>query len=251
MAKRPIKNRSLYRSPSLQWLPDWKDVASYKQKQNLSYREWAWEFLRRNDKYRHLREEALKEFRHRDLEKAKYIRVSSDDKGDLVVTNPKRAPKELEAIAESFYSLFHLGVFPPDPAEDKPNITFEIPKIFKSLKSLRDYEFSDNEVICLIDLKANIEDQLKSLKVALKKRKRATSFKKNTRNQKALFASYLRTLDAHLSKATISEMAQVFYPKSDNSYEAGRGVTKRIRNNLKQAISLQKTAFRDFTSQDK
>lgn len=250
MKKRVARNNENYLPESLSWLPDWKDANLYKDYQHLSYTEWTWEFLRRNDRYRHLRAEIRMEYSKKDIEKAKFITIKSSSDSKVTVFNPKKAPAALEKVAEDFYALYRLSSFPPDSADNKPNISFEMTRIFENLKALRKLELGENELICLIDLAGNLTEQIKALEANLKRRKMAALLKPDSRTQKALFGLYLRVLDGYLAGAKIREIASVIFPRQANNYDNGFAVSKRIKKNLVAAKKLQKNAFRTLPLRD-
>jgi hypothetical protein len=227
-------------SPEItEWLPDWQDASQYPNEEETSLEQWAWEFLRRNSKYRNLWavsfEENLELFN-----RALQLEATQLSDGSFAFVSSDQELKKVCQLADNFNYLFRLVTFPPHPSENRIALRFEGQRLIHKLGS-SEISLSRNEaaIICNFDLP--IKEQVAEIESFLKCEKQRRGLKeKRLRIEK--YRTYLRILDAKMKYATDQDVATVIFPNEKNEYPEWR-VSAKVRECLKAAEELRDHDF--------
>lgn len=191
--------------PVSDWgVPDWRDGSAYPRGDDLTLRQWAWEFLRRDPDYR--------------------LDWTEDTGKELSRgVTPDQIPERRRHWRK--YGLKR----PLDPTKrvaDPPFIR-RSPRVYNGPADLT-LTLGANEMAIIVDLSGSVEDQLKEATAALQSRKA------DARIHRDKLPTYLRVLDARLAGASISKIASIVWPKFNS--ETGR---QNVRNYFRAAEFLQ------------
>jgi len=205
------------------WRPDWRDPKKYPDPAKTRLVQWAWEFLRRNEKYQQ---------RCSQLQDLKGpISVFQEEFGIILPVPPNQtSPPEFLHHAVSGRDRPALKYCP----EEKPyNVTLSL---------------TPGESLIVFNLGWPIDIQLERARAWLKGRavylRELGDLKtiKST-NHVLKFREYLRILDAHSAGASQREMAAVIFPRLPNEYPERRG-EDAVRHALKRAKYLRDVGYR-------
>ncbi|MFZ5659568.1 MAG: DNA -binding domain-containing protein [Pseudomonadota bacterium] len=248
------------------WIPDWTDQSKYPSHHLLSY--WAWEFLRRNAGYQN----DYKAFSS--LPDAIDNNTTGKWKGSLreplhcFYCNPAAMPGETveeylirnahedwQAIPMADYLCSKWGIspVPHDPSNDNP---FALGPGFEEYRPpIVDYSdeglvpTESGEIAVLFNLAWPIEDQLEAAKEALLERRKTweqlAGFKRRrqARERSSSYKTYLRLLDAELTGASVSDMADVLFPHIRNIYP-DFSANDRVKKSLQAARRMRDSGYR-------
>lgn len=247
------------------WLPDWRDKTAYPKPRDLSFTQWAWQFLRRNSEYQadYAKWRTLFDSLGGDREPLMTI---EDDLRFWVCDPPaydnetyaeyrKRVGRDFRGYTALWAVLcgkYGLGTaLPvPDPCENVFRASWfrtEGLVCTSGVPGLDDrrvvIEPSDFEIFIRFNLEWPIKVQLRRAQELLERQK--AYYKKHElfepiskRNRITRFPFYVRLLDARSSGAKITEIAAVLLSANDNSYP-DYIASKNIRNSLKAAQKLR------------
>ena len=263
----------------LDWLPDWRDAKAYPKPKDLSWREWAWQFLRRNPEYQSDYESwrALLDTLPADCDQ-----LPSDDMRFWVCDPPAKAGEtykeyanrvggrwrrtfRAKALPEKYGFGFGgvrlagehrwsgLGLVPPE--QERFPSTFFTDDIFRFLdhipgvpKDSYKVEIGEFEILVRFNLEWPIDIQLKRAKKWLENHK--SYLKKDSglepienRNQINKFPYYIILLDADASGADPKTMAAVLLSGQEDEHPDYRA-SKNIRYGLKRARRLRDRDYR-------
>ena len=193
---------------SLEWLPNWTNPTSYPPVEGTPGTQWAWEFLRRNPKYR----EAYSKLTH-------VTRIRNPVIGLNRIEAPGHEVMEEFSRLWNIAERFHLidGLYPPDPeSSENPHLSFRV-------NWIRSYQYSKQrpehtipippgKVLIEFDTSLPFDDQLRNAKEILKQAGSPCGAK----FQASKFPFYLRILDARSECETPSfkTIGEHLYPES-------------------------------------
>jgi hypothetical protein len=198
--------------PALSWLPDWRDKLAYVEAtKNHKPADWAWEFIRRDDKYI-----AMSEGLIYDLAPSEHPPTVADisgtvvkrlPSGELQIKHTNPLMERFDPIIGMFNRQYGLLCFPPRCSESKPILKFEV----RALTIAQETQFKKSAII-LRGMSNLLENgyldpiMLKKAQTALSKTKTSVSsaIKDNDK-----YTDYLRILDALRYKASDSEIADI------------------------------------------
>lgn len=236
------------------WLPDWKnDDAYYKttlrrtteSTDNIDTwktpkRYWAWEFLRRNEKYQTAYSNLSSILEYKGLSSHKIYN------GIPVYAGKKGFPPDIQKELHLVSIQFGFNLFVPDPSipfRDVPNAAWRtgLTDTFHPTETgiITNTVLSHGEILWRFNVNLPIEPQIKEAKRCLKQFKelnhidgsQALKYRGNS------FPLYLRILDARARGATYDEIANYLYPDTPNEYPdyTGRDAVKKA---TKEALRL-------------
>ena len=238
-------------SPAPAWLPDWRDPSAYPDARQLWPDLWAWEFVRRNPRYRQLWKSCIRPFvdssGHYDSDSAMDTRRRR---------HPRFARDPCMTIAKRF-GLCHA--LPPEASAPtgiilSGNFARSAPERWVPLPSggVRielTGKLRHNEACYVLQLDAPIDPQLRMIGIFAKAASRQLARKGKitplqSRAHIPKFPLYLRTLDAVEAHATWNKIAKVFYPNEENSVGNSYRVSKRIENFYEAACRIRDKDYR-------
>jgi len=220
--------------PALQdYLPDWKNAEAYNFIE-MTPQLWAWQFLRRNSRYRNLWGmffyDAIAEIGDPSVISNIHANFENNRFSGFVTSQPSL--EKIRRSAEIVADLFSLECFPPSPQNDRPPIRFK-----RMAKKEHALEISFN-------LYDPIEVNIKRLKEIIKETK-AELMITDTRLRPNKYANYLRIFDAGLHYCSDDhEIAAVIYSTNENSYSAGYPASDLVRKQRETAKQLVNTGYR-------
>ncbi|MFM9890730.1 MAG: transcriptional regulator domain-containing protein [Rickettsiales bacterium] len=231
------------------WLPDWRDVTQYPDSKKTSAAQWAWEFLRRNQKYQAMYDEYVRPFTDEygtiDNEAA-YTYEKKKRRQEILAAKKTRKTVYILGPINSFQKSFGLLIpIAPEYSDQKPSFESHWMRVFKGSDSLESrtvsVEVGKHEAYLYFRTDMPIEQQLERAKRTLKIINK-TNPKKLPRLRKAEFQSLLRMLDGEAMGVKTKEMAKVLYPK----VQAGPYGTavQRIYQGLERAKQLRDEHYR-------
>ena len=263
------------------WLPDWDDAKAYPKPKDLDWRQWAWQFLRRNPEYQKDYESwrALL-----DTLPADCNRLPRDDMRFYVCDPPAKAGEtykeyanrragggwrrtpRAEALPEKYGFGFGvpqrlagthrwsgLGLVPPEQ-EIFPStfLTGDIVRWLDHVPEVPNYKYQLHvgkfEAWVRFNLEWPIDIQLRRTKQVLEEQKLALKELDDlepieNRNQIDKFPYYIRLLDADASGVDAKTIAAVLRPNQENEYPDYRA-SKNIRQGLKRARRFRDHDYR-------
>jgi len=153
--------------------------------------------------------------------------------------------------------LWKIREWPPDPAEDRPEIIWERgPGMVKILSPHKPDEYlagRSGKIGLGFDLALPIAPQIEAAKRYLKDHKKwlraqpdsAVPAVEPRPNRGPKLVILLRALDGKACKASVKEMGAVLFPKSSNDYP-GRPRDHRVQQALKAAHAMRDAGYRDL-----
>ena len=208
-------------------MSDWRNPDDYAYTEDLTYPQWAWEFLRRSSTYRTLWNE-YSEFVEREFE--------GKQAGDPVLM-----PIGFFARGERL-GLENQLPGPEVPAHQIPDLKWSIGVM---MKKVDDDDIPDHPAIrrFVFNLALPIEGQIQQMANELRLLKNEydeagypSIAPPNVRVRKDLWRTYLRLLDAKLAGASIGEMGRVAY--ADTSDQRGNA-----QNALRRAEEFAESGY--------
>lgn len=254
MAKKRLFEEKYGTIPALRdFLPDWTDNSRYRFPAKMTPQLWAWQFLRRNQHYRSLWGTFFyDEFRENPdlLQKAGSLRSSRADDGSIEFVSTDKRLAKLCNSASTFYRYFGILSFPPSPAEDFPDIDFEIRQMRKHPirginEKIKKRKTSGEDITYVFSLDVSLERQLDEAKDFLeneRKRKGITEFRMRSKE----YPAYLRILDAKLHYQKTDVIAKVVFPARANSseYNHKHSALQNVRDHYDAAKTLRDRDYR-------
>lgn len=210
--------------------PDGTDTSRYKKLERLRYREWAWEFLRRNDEF---------------IQACENVNGRSDSEKEAVAK--KFGLKRFKSYKEPFSGRSGRPVFDDGSVSSWSNID-QGRELARRVKIKRDF----GEVVIRFKLAPAVDNdlalaaQLDTAERRLVKRLNVLRAKlnkpppKQSRDQAELFGRYIRILDLRASNKTYVECAKIIFTNSAEFTDAE--LSSRVKNSIK--------AAKDYASQD-
>jgi len=228
--------------PSPAWLPDWRKQSLYPDPETKSRKQWAWEFLRRNERYQ--------------------VEWTRQDEADYSV---RYSPKEYECYPK-WASMVLLGgrwglaCNAPEPSIDVPEVLLFQQDYLVGAMTYEDVErygripFVPNDwpiVNMTFNLNSPLHPQLEDAKRFLNETKarfmqegKIGSPGKLRRSPSVdLLQHYLRCFDAKAKGASYSEIAEVVFPSLNNEYPDQPG-SQRVKDHLSAAKELVESKYR-------
>lgn len=268
------------------WIPDWRDENAYPKPKDLSYRYWAWEFLRRNPEYQkacdliplnlfergkefffiwsNWSKEQLTEMLYNKNKNCKlpyyliqYFKITS---GEFEAKHPN----EINSIAPQW--CIDFGVKMPDhysqnhplilfsseneePIEEKNLSSTNLPNSHTpSVKTV--FNLKKNQAIVTVDLSAPINPQILSIRKNLHHLLKVGNQEKNLAKNRKIeeYPKYIRILDAHTAGASPKEIATVFFPGEKNDSDNEYRLSKQIKNDRLAALKLRDGGYKSLPS---
>ena len=246
-------------------IPDWKDAAAYPRVGTASLSEWSWEFLRRNETYRHdfayVKEQMARGKEEIWCIEGDLYHIAESDEpepGQTIVPLPL-ALNEKYGLAAPFlfdpslpYSKFAKSIPPIFSTSGSPPM---IPYV-KEIERIAPWKPADwNEVGVIFDLELPLETQWQRIKKGLesravylaKKEKIGLKRRKNAVNQ---YPAYLRAFDGRATGAENPEIARALFPEKSNEYPDYLA-NHAVVNALNAADELVRWRYRDICLGDK
>jgi hypothetical protein len=213
-------------------IPDWKDSDAYPTDEVTQMNVWAWEFLRRNEEYRHFWIEKVLTFDKATQETRRQMTPYHEELqsrfGILFAVHPSEATGP-RFIAGYTYSPEKDGHF-----------TFALTKF---------------QVLAVVDLRLSLEEQFRDLlnitRAHQLSKKDANEIDPKRVRRSKKYRSYLRILDADASGAERSETEPILFPNVSNAYEDDRRRSKMYDNHLAEARRLRDFGYRALGNRDK
>ena len=248
------------------WLPDWRDPDAYPGPNDLSLREWAWEFLRRSPDYQ---EDYVRWLRAQpylttpgaesDLIEAPATAIADCDpppeEGETLKAYVERIksaggePKveTLNDVMKKRYGLWEGLMASPDGA-DSPRLGpallllgVSVPRICEG--GAHRYARDPQYFLAAFDLQKPFGPQVESMRELFdNEREKFVADAGSRRNQRRLWPTYLRILDAGETKD--DHIAATIMPWESNSYSQGCPASKKVRASRKAAIDLRDGGYR-------
>jgi len=210
-------------------LPNWRIASEYAYTENLTFRQWAWEFLRRSKAYRELWN-ALQEFTEKEF-------------AGKQVGDPVLMPIGLFDFGTQLGLKNHLPG-PDAPAYELPDLQWAIGL---AMQKMRVSNLPDHPAIVVfaynlaLPIDAQIEavaSEIRLLKREYEEAGHPAIKPPNIRVRKDLWTTYLR-LDAKLAGASIGEMGRVVFADTHNP----RG---NAQNALRKAQKFAESDYRQL-----
>ncbi len=247
-------------------MPDWQVAGSYPRPDDLDGRGWAWQFLRRNPRYR----EAHAGLRHDLLDAARRGALPRHAPiGRIARYDPPALDGESLEQYESRMHFLGRTQWSSTPIEDALGADFGVECIVDpSLAQAPDALVFLNEVNVVVygggnrhlgddravlamdaawdawakfDCRVPIEPQLRRIREALMARQWSLAQEgvevTESKPRRDMLPMYLRLLDADAAGATVSAMASVLYPRQNDVYD-------RVRSQLKAAKEMRDHGYR-------
>lgn len=227
------------------WLPDWREESAYPDPAKTSFRQWSWEFLRRNPEYqRH-----WTWYEEQGIPELDYLPENGDDEMRLCWCDPPAEDGETyrewnqrcdgRAVIKPWSSVLGekhgIKGMIQDPSE--PHLHYALytgwspsmlinrgqaPEFYGAMKPER-----IGEAVAKLDLTLPVDVQLERLGRVLKTAQRRMAERGDivlhkTSNHVKKFRAYLRLLDAELVQATVGEMAQHVFAEKENLYPTSK-----------------------------
>ncbi len=243
MSNKPLSHR--------QDSPDWRDPSCYEYTAELTFPQWAWEFLRRNPKYR-------QDWDRWGLEND----VSAQTLDRLLSGETPQIAPTTKAFEQAAIDAAKWGLNQPLNPSMVPRAGEPFPVWRKELLGQRTYLLNrqhaaetiakaPDEVIYIgLDLRLRLTPQIGFLKQVFKNERKDETRKlrglspvppypKVTKNQKDKFPAYIRTLDSDSIGVPFEEVAQVLWASYGNA-------NKQHRVRLRKAMELRDCSYRDL-----
>ena len=221
------------------WLPDWEDISKYPDLKKATGRVWAWEFLRRNEKYQQLWSDfaALPPGPiYSGASVDAYTNICARFEREFGIWNP--APPKMTIADADFKGRPQFTsqgprhwVMPSEPSDDDELDNFaELPEIYLDHPA---------EVVVKFDLRSQIKPQIihvaKLLKDEAKHLSHAGVLSSEPRAWFGRYRDYLRILDAKLSGISNKTIGAKILGIKDPAYQKERAVSafkaaKRLRD---------------------
>ena len=256
--------------------PNWNDPNAYANLRSTSPQDMAWQFLRRNPKYKREYREFARRYRalldqHRDRPTKHPTRASLLNDPRAWVYEPPKRPKETErawahrvgnkGITTPLWTWYakrwRIRGMPVDPADDRPQIWWSLtPGMVRVLAPRGSDEFlsrKNGKVALGFDLSLPIGPQIEEAKCYLVARK--DGLRRNADptipaverrpNRGSRLITLLRALDARAARATIGEIGNVMFLQTPNAYP-DRNRDHVVRSTLKAAIAMRDSGYRNL-----
>lgn len=249
--------------------PDWLP----KKPNNLSAKQWAWQFLRRNPQYQaeHCRWRKLvdglegenPQLPEPEQDLRFFICDPPAEKNETYdeylrrVGNRERGIKPLVKKIGEDYGLKpnpRVNYLLPDPSEDRPHLWFEGAGFrgFVGIPGLRNRRVGgpkDFEVLVRFNLEWPLRPQVEKVEKFLERQRQIYRKHENFREiknrlNKNLYFRYLRLLDLEACGAKISEMAAEIFPNEENVYSSGYRGNAKVGDSLRAAKKIRDEDYR-------
>jgi hypothetical protein len=204
-------------------LHDWRDSEQYAYTQELNFRQWAWEFLRRNVDYQ--------------TDWLKAVKKAAADgtlgENSIFCEEPFKPPvNNIESLKK-----WHIDQYIDPRIERNPGFSSWYPiqqRIYykQGITVLPEYDYGmvrleipkfdkKNMAICIVDISKEITPQIKLIQAKLQKLQKNKP--KPRKLQEALYPKYIQLLDAvHSENTTREEIVSVLYePNLDDNDPIG------------------------------
>jgi hypothetical protein len=229
------------------WLPDWRDPTLYPDPKSTSRKQWAWEFLRRNETYQ-----------------AEWI-VKDASKYSVHYSTVEQDTDYKNQCMFLLGCEWGLACVAPDPANDTPKPLAFLSSVrigavtYEDVQTYGQIPFSSNDwpvVGVIFNLEASIRSQIDEAEKFLNATKARfedegkISPKEYRFPKGELLKTYLRCLDGKRVGVSVKEIAKVLFPSIKNKYPDYRA-DNRVKDSLKAAEELVDSKYRNFTSADK
>ena len=222
--------------------PDWRNADDYKFTDDLTYEEWAWEFLRRNPRYR--TDWAIVKERLGELGK-NYPDLT------LVEQHLLHKNEPLETSIAETAKKWGLEIFMSDP--DYPYWILQTWTCGRRIRGPEPgWDMGDRRhLVIAFDLVAPIDDQIRMAKNWLNSERKLRAAKgeikliNEKKDRSVIWKNYLRVLDAVSAGAVNkdkADVAKVLAPNKENSYPDYAG-NKTIDNWIVAANKLRDTEY--------
>lgn len=243
-------------------MPDWRKPDDYPlTKDLLTGREWAWEFLRRNPKYREEWKRTLSKWE----EGPRPLRITTEDieipPEGVAELRIHRQEDEFSAIDDPASPIFFIrsreafqewGLFPGyvNPDTDKPSFLFpsnidsehhvaHTPFVLRGAVSAR--KLRPHNVLVPFDLRLPLNPQYDAIKDTLASQQQRYFEEhgdkvQNVKRHRDKWPTYLRALDGVSSGASRKEIADVLFPPEEQHPNADP--EKKLDDTLRQARNL-------------
>lgn len=248
-----------------EWLPDWRDPDAYPDPEDLSLHEWAWEFLRRSPDYQRdyarwlqARPYLRNPKQGQDLMKAPATSVAEcnppPEEGETLEAYIERIKSEgvtpevktLTKVMEARYGLRH-GMASPDGADGTRLgpalliLDLPVPRIYED--AAQGYAGDPQYFVAAFDLTKPLEPQIEAMRGHFnRERKKVATDTASRRNQRRLWPTYLRILDA--GETSDDDIAATLMPWEPNGYSSGYPARQKVRASRKAAIELRDGGYR-------
>ena len=219
---------------------DWRNPKDYAYIESLSNSRWAWEFLRRNPKYR---------------DDWQRFSGSKDFEGPFITDD------DYDRLFQVVRALRHWGLATLyDPATKgteipdndylwRDNLTYyseSLPQDITPREYSENWRLGAKELLTFIkfDLERPIEQQLKSARQEFKMIREVRGIPKmkaRTKAHKGRWKTYLRALDGRANRASLTELGEAFFPSSDDP-------KSDIRSVVNAAEKIRDGGYRDIVA---
>ena len=224
-----MSNKPLFHHQSS---PDWRDPSCYKYTAELTFPQWAWEFLRRNPKYQ-------QDWERWGLE----TEVSAQTLDRLLSSETPQIAPTTEALVQATIDAATWGLNHPFNPSMTPRAGEPFPVWRKELLGERVFLLNrghaaetiarapDEVVFFGLDLRLRLTPQIDFLKQVFEDEREQLGLrpKRITKAHRKTFPNYLRALDADALGIPPKETARALWPNHSDSKRQHRDTLRRAK----------------------